>query len=128
MSDQELREDVAAAVAETRLAIRRLHQEPDINVVVSCYAELHPFGRYVPGDSAMGEIEISLFGPHPRLTFAHEVGHLLDQAIVGYTGYASAKRYSALHDVMDAIRNSNAYRYLLLHASTNGSIFAERLA
>ena len=52
---------------------------------------------------------------------------MLDQAIVSYTGYASAERFSALHPVMNVIRDSEAYQHLLLTTS-NGLSFMDRLA
>ena len=46
------------------------------------------------------------------MTLAHEIGHLLDQVIVGYNGYASADSGSPLSKVMDRIRQSRAFQAL----------------
>ena len=129
MDNGELHTQVMQAVRDTMRIIQALHRYPDVgDIPVFTYADVQPFGRYVPADGVMGYIELSLYGPHLHLTFAHEVGHWLDQAFIQYTGYASATASSDLQRVMIAIEESHACQTLQQLMMVSGSTRTEQVA
>lgn len=125
----DLHNQALQAVPDTARLIHALHQYPNVaEIPVFTYAELQPFGRYVPADGGMGHIELSIYGPHLHLTFAHEVGHWLDQVFAQYAGYASATPFSILQNVMRVIEQSYACQALKQLAVMPEGTLAERVA
>ncbi len=105
--------DLQPIVQEVIASIDSIHQIvefPPIPIVFT--AAPASFGRYVPGDRRPERIELSLDGPHPRLSFAHEIGHLLDHALNHFDIYATQRRNSPLHAVLKEIERSFAVQTL----------------
>jgi hypothetical protein len=75
---------------------------------------LEPFrrGGYSPafgGNSP--QIALSILGISPRLTFAHEWGHYIDNAMSGFNGWASAEG-TQFQGILEAIMDTKAYQLL----------------
>lgn len=65
-------------------------------------------------------------GPTPRLTFLHEVGHLLDDFAGGFAGFASQNEHSVLAPVLQDLRRTDACARLQTVARDPATRFRER--
>jgi len=100
--------DLSPIVDEVIGAIEGLHDAgeiPQFSIVYTDYRA--PFARYNPNSGAPF-IELSRRGPHPRLSLAHEIGHLLDHALGNFEIYSSEQQYSILWHVIETSRRSAA--------------------
>jgi hypothetical protein len=100
---------IVAEVVETVDSLHGVTGLPQVSITYTEY--FRPFARYHPNDGAP-LIELSNRGPHPRLSLAPEIGHLLDHALGGFYEYASEKRRLALYRAIQQIERSRAVRTL----------------
>jgi hypothetical protein len=96
-------------IHEALAAIDVVHLATDLPSVPVVYGSRR-FGGYIPAsDIVPRHIELSLVGPHPRLSLVHEIGHFLDDRLGDFVVYSSTQQDSVLSPVLDAIQNSDAF-------------------
>lgn len=102
-------------VVETLNAVDRVHHVPASlpRVRVTWAGEEARRGRYIPAsEEQTAQIELLESGRTPRLTFAHEIGHLLDHWLGGLSDYASAAPGASLAGVLAAAKQTTAFSQL----------------
>jgi hypothetical protein len=100
--------DLKLLVEEVVAAIDGLHAVLDLPLVPVVYSDTaDPYAQYDPGDRHP-VIYLSRRGPYPRLSLAHEIGHLLDHALGEFGVYSSTRRSSPLAGIMRAVTRSAA--------------------
>jgi len=116
--------DLKPVVEETLSLIDRIHKAPGLPPVPVLYTRaMNPYARYVPGDGRPDHIQLSRFGPYPRLSLTHEIGHLLDHTLGNYGVYSSRRQTSSLISALQAMERSRAIHSL--RAVADGTVTAE---
>src|SRR5689334_8965635 len=82
--------NLRAHVKEALSAIDSVHTIPELPELPVAFTEKEQYGGYIPEmENRPRSLEISTLGPTPRLTFVHEFGHFLDNALGGFQVYST---------------------------------------
>lgn len=101
-------------IRETLRCIDRIHGATGLPRLSVIGTQTSPsYGRYhPPTETEAAHIEILATGPTPRITFLHEMGHLWDHFLGGFSEFASHNAASPLGPVVEALKQTNAYARL----------------
>jgi hypothetical protein len=114
--------------------IERAYASPQMPSISIRYTDdLFRRGGYVPqrdadekGEPSPCHIEMSVEGRSPRLTFAHEWGHYVDNWLADFVGYASVET-DDLADILAQAEASNTITQLRQFVKRSHSTFDERI-
>jgi hypothetical protein len=104
---------LAWEIQRTADLMSALFVAPHLPVIAVVFTEAGRRGGYHPQtESIARHISMSRLGASPRLTFAHEFGHYLDDALGGFETYYSHLEGPLISGVMRAIERTDAVMWL----------------
>lgn len=117
------------AIRQAIACADRVHRAPGLpRVTLTWVRTSESHGQYHPGERGQApRIEMSVEGPTPRMTFLHEMGHLLDNFAGGFADFASRNTRSPLAPVLQVLRRTEACTRLQIAARDPATRFRERV-
>jgi hypothetical protein len=97
-------------VIEQIASLQMFPRSPSIPII---YTNAPSFGGYVPDqDRVPRHILLSRRGPHPDLTFVHELGHFFDHAMGEFAVYSTMVKGSELDAIVRCLEQTQCIKSL----------------